>query len=173
MICKYCQHEISNTANFCEECGFSVNGKAGNNTSNMNPKRRTNLVSFILAVLIVLSAFVVVFKIGGTERALNGVWADENTFTYTFQDGVGTNTYSADSQTYTTKEAEFTWHITDDKNLIILWSDTSCTNYTWNPNYNSYKLSANEYNWYVKGNKLYLSTSASELGYNEYTRQAK
>ena len=181
MICKYCHHEISDTANFCEECGLSTKSDTIKGVDKVNPKRRTKWVSVIVAVLIVITAFISVFKFGGsTEKAIKGVWtgtaystnASEN-FTYTFLDGTGTSAYSGDNQNYNAKEAVFHWHITDEKDLVILWSSTSCTNYKWNPNYNSYKLSANEYNWYVKGDKLYLSTGSSELGYNEYTRQAK
>ena len=181
MICKYCHHEINDTANFCEECGLSTKSNATKDAGNVNPKRRTKWVSIIMAAIIIITALVSVIKInGGVKKAIRGVWTGtaitqnaNDTFTYTFLDGTGTNVYSGDNQNYNANERVFRWYITDDKELIILWSNTSCTNYNWNPNYNSYKLSANEYNWYVKGDRLYLSTSSSELGYNEYVRQAK
>ena len=65
---------------------------------------------------------------------------------------------------------EFDWYVTDDDDLIILWSNTNCTRYIWNPNYESYKLSSNEYSWYIKGDRLFLSSNASESGYYVYTK---
>ena len=178
MNCTYCGTENPDSAKFCNECAQPLTatqsgGKIG------SPKRRTVLIAVLLAVLAV--AFAVFFAItqisGSAEQKLKGTWVREDTaasatetVVYTFTSKCGTNTYNSQNLNQPAGEASFDWYITENNELILLWSNTSCIRYIWNPDYLSYNLSANEYNWCIKGDKLYLSSTASETGYYVYTK---
>lgn len=179
MTCTYCGAEIRDSAKFCSNCGQPLIETVSANVKSAQPKRRT--VAIALAIAIAVVVFTVCFALsqgpGSTEAQLKGTWVRENTETtqtetvaYTFTSKGGTNTYNSESLDQPPVEAPFDWYVTGDQELILLWSNTSCIRYIWNPDFDSYNLSANEYNWCVKGNKLYLSSSASPTGYYIYTR---
>ena len=182
MTCSYCGTENSENAKFCQECGQPLL-KTVNEYSNPNPavttKKRTLRLGLAAAVLLVV--FIVLFGFNffsqSRENRLKGTWQRDNSsldtnevFTYTFTSRGGTNAYSAEEQNHVNEQADFEWYITKDNDLILLWSNTSCTKYTWNADYNNYKLSSNEFNWYLKGNRLYLSSTAAPDGYYVYTK---
>ena len=180
MICKYCNCENNDSAKFCQECGLSLlETNAENSSAPMKPKSKTLLFGFLISLLVV--AFVVVFGFGlfgnSTENKLKGTWTRDSEgttaselITYSFTSKGGQNTYSADNQNNLAEKSEFDWYVTDDDDLIILWSNTNCTRYVWNPNYENYKLSSNEYSWFIEKDRLYLSSNASEDGYYVYTK---
>ena len=179
MNCTYCGTENNDNAKFCNECGQPLMEIISNEGKMSTPKRRTVKIAIVLAVLAVI--FAVLFGIsqfmGSTEAKLKGTWVRENSLTsstdtvvYTFTSKGGTNTYNSQNLNQPAGEAAFDWYITEDNELILLWSNTSCIRYIWNPDFDSYALSANEYNWCIKGDKLYLSSTASDTGYFVYTK---
>ena len=180
MICSYCGNANQEGAKFCAECGQPLIEMASGNNKVGAPKRRTVTIAAIIAVVVV--AFTVFFAVsqysGSTEAKLKGIWVRETeataasveTVVYTFTSKGGTNTYNSEDLKQPAVEAAFDWYITEDNELILLWSNTSCTRYIWNPDFGSYNLSSNEYNWCVKGDKLYLSSTASPTGYYVYTK---
>lgn len=179
MICKYCGCEISDNANFCESCGASTLETANNMGAKVSRRGRTLIIGIIAAITVVVIAAVSIFTMlsSSPENVIKGLWERDNTelnttdtITYSFTTKGGTNTYSTDNTGFNSSTADFAWHITDDNELIILWSNTSCTRYVWNPDFESYSLSPNEYNWYLKGDTLYLGTG-TELGYYTFIRQ--
>ncbi len=180
MLCKYCGCEISDNANFCQNCGTSTIETAMQNQGGKVGRRgKTLLIGIISAIIVVVICAVTIFTMFNTspQNVIKGLWKSDNSesnstdnITYLFTTKGGTNTYVTDKTGFNSSTADFTWHITDDNELILLWSDTSCTRYVWNPDFASYSLSPNEYNWYLKGDNLYLS-AATEQGYNIYTRQ--
>lgn len=180
MVCKYCGCEISDNANFCESCGASTIETAMQNQGGKVSRRgRTLIIGTVAAIVVIVIAAISIFTMlsSSPENAIKGLWKRDNTelnttddMTYTFTTKGGTNTYSTDNTGFNSSTADFTWHITDDNELILLWSNTSCTRYVWNPDFASYSHSPNEYNWYLKGDTLYLSAGA-ELGYYTFIRQ--
>ena len=180
MVCKFCGGELQENANFCSSCGAAVIETASSNGFNkMGRKGKTLRIGIIAALLVVAISAVFIFTVlsGSVQNKIKGTWLRDNsslnttdTVTYSFTTKGGTNTYTTDNTGFNSNIADFSWYITDDNELILLWSDTSCTRYVWNPDFNSYKLSPNEYNWYLAGDTLYLST-ANDLGYFTYIRQ--
>ena len=182
MICKYCNSENSDGAKFCNECGqplLDLVSTGTKKTSAMAIRRKTTIIGCILALLaVVVAVFLVVNLLkNNVESQIKGVWVRDNTgitstdtLVYTFTSKGGTNTLNSEKQSQVQGETEFDWYITEDNDLIILWSDISCTRYIWNPDFNSYTLSSNAYNWCIRGDKLYLSTPASEVGYYVFTK---
>lgn len=180
MVCKFCGGEINENANFCQSCGAAVIETASpNGNGRMGRKGKTLRIGIISAILVIAisAAFIFTVLTSSTQNRIKGTWLRDNTtlnttdtVTYSFNNKGGTNTYTTDSTGFNSNIADFSWHITDDNELIILWSNTSCTRYIWNPDFNSYTLSPNEFNWYLKGDTLYLST-ANEQGYFTYIRQ--
>ena len=180
MVCKYCGCEISDNANFCESCGASTIETANTSSnSKMGRRGKTLIIGIIAAIVVIVIAAVSIFTMfsSSPQNAIKGLWERDNaeldttdSITYTFTTKGGTNTYSTENKGFNSSTADFTWHITDDNELILLWSDTSCTRYVWNPDFASYSLSPNQYNWYLKGDTLYLSTG-TELGYFTFIRQ--
>ncbi len=179
MNCTYCGTENQESAKFCCECGQPLIERVQGEGKVGSPKRRTVLIAVLLAVLAIVFAvfFAVTQTVGSTEAKLKGTWvrdnfstSDTDTVVYTFTSKGGTNTYNSQNLNKPAGEAAFDWYVTEDNELILLWSNTSCIRYIWNPDFSSYNLSANEYNWCVKGDKLYLSSTASETGYYVYTK---
>ena len=177
MNCTYCGYENSDSARYCNNCGQPLIEAVEPNTKVHHPRRRTISIAVTIAIAVVV--FTVFFAVSqsSTDARLKGTWVRESTETaqaetiaYTFTSKGGTNTYNSEIPDQSPVAATFDWYITDDRQLILLWSNTSCSRYIWNPDFDSYTLSSNEYNWYVKGNKLYLSSSASPTGYYLYTR---
>ncbi len=179
MNCNYCGTANADSAKFCNECGQPLFDVVSSGNGTVKPRRKTVLIAAVLAVLAV--CFAVFFAVNqltnSPESQIKGVWVRNNsdssvtdTVVYTFTSKGGTNTYNSQNQNQPAGEAAFDWYITEDNELILLWSNTSCHRYIWNPDYNSYNLSANEYNWFVKGDKLYLSSTASQTGYYVYTK---
>lgn len=180
MVCKRCGCEISDNANFCESCGAStIETGMQSQGGKVSRRGKTLIIGVVAAIIVVVVAALSIFTTlnSSPENAIKGLWERDNValettdnMTYTFTTKGGTNTYSTDNKGFNSSTADFTWHITDDNELILLWSDTSCTRYVWNPDFESYSLSPNEYNWYLKGDTLYLSTG-TELGYYTFIRQ--
>lgn len=180
MVCKRCGCEISDNANFCESCGAStIETGMQSQGGKVSRRGKTLIIGVVAAIIVVVVAALSIFTMlnSSPENAIKGLWERDNValettdnMTYTFTTKGGTNTYSTDNKGFNSSTADFTWHITDDNELILLWSDTSCTRYVWNPDFESYSLSPNEYNWYLKGDTLYLSTG-TELGYYTFIRQ--
>lgn len=179
MVCTYCGTQNKDSANFCCECGQPLIEIADRGGKVEAPKRRTFTIASVIALVVV--AFTVFFAVsqysGSTESKLKGTWVRESvdtavteTVVYTFTSKGGTNTYNSEELKQPAGEAAFDWYITEDNELILLWSNTSCIRYIWNPDFGSYNLSSNEYNWCVKGDKLYLSSTASPTGYYVYTK---
>lgn len=181
MVCKYCGDELQQNINFCPNCGTSVI-----DTTNLQPKRQQKMsrgktirVGIILAIAVIIAAaiFILTAVLGTPQNKIKGTWVRDNsalntsdTVTYLFTNEGGTTTYSTDATGFASNAADFSWYITEDKDLIILWSNTSCTRYVWNSDYMSYALSPNEFNWCISGDTLYLSGS-TELGYFTYTKE--
>ena len=179
MNCTYCGTENNEGAKYCNECGQPLMEMVSNIGKTESPKRRTVAIAIVLAILaIVFAVFFAVSQFAGTtESKLKGTWVRDNSATtatdtvvYTFTSKGGTNTYNSQNLNQPAGEAAFDWYVTEDNELILLWSNTSCIRYIWNPDFTSYNLSSNEYNWCVKGDKLYLSSTASETGYYVYTK---
>lgn len=179
MNCTYCGTENQENSKFCNECGQPLTDMVSQNKNMGSPKRRTVAIAVVLAVVAVV--FAVVFSVyllsGSTEDRLKGTWVRDNSLTgatdtvvYTFTKKGGTNTYNSQNLTQPAGEASFDWYVTEDNELILLWSNTSCVRYIWNPDFSSYGLSTNEYDWCLKGDKLYLSSTSSDTGYHVYTR---
>ena len=179
MVCNCCGTQNNDSAKFCCECGQPLIEIADRGGKVGTPKRRTVTIAGIIAVVVV--AFTVFFAVtqnsGSTESKLKGTWVRESTdaaitetVVYTFTSKGGTNTYNSENLKQPAGEAPFDWYVTEDNELILLWSNTSCIRYIWNPDFDSYNLSSNEYNWCVKGDKLYLSSTASPTGYYVYTK---
>ena len=180
MICGYCNKENNENAKFCQECGQPLlEVSVEKSSAPIKPKSKTLILGIIASLLVIAFVFSFAFNYfsGSTENKLKGTWtrdisgaAGAELITFSFTSKGGTNTYSTEDQNFISEKSEFDWYVTDDDDLIILWSNTNCTRYIWNPNYESYKLSSNEYSWYIKGDRLFLSSNASESGYYVYTK---
>ncbi len=182
MICKYCNSQISDDAKFCSECGLAQaeNAQLTPETGKIRPKGKTlRIAAVIAALLLVFAAFFAVNYFTNTARnSLKGSWQREaesttgaEVITYVFNSENGQSIYAQSSAANAAESVGFEWFVTDDKELIILWSNTTCTRYVWNPDISNYNMSANEYNWYVKGGKLYIGSSTEMQGYIVYTKQ--
>lgn len=181
MNCKYCGAEITENSKFCSECGMpqAEDERIETKAKNVRPKGKTLRAAALIAALIVIFALFFSFNyFSNPSNKLKGVWqrsGEESkasaTASYSFTLRNGDSVFSQNSENGSQETATFEWCITDDNELIILWSSTSCTKYAWNPNLNNYSLSPNEYSWYLKGNKLYLSSSSADSGYYTYVKQ--
>lgn len=179
MNCKYCNADNSDNAKFCQQCGQSfMDITAPQTKTSLRPTGKTLKIGVILAVVAVILAIAFGINMFSNSPAnkIRGTWIRDNTdlgteeqITYTFTSKGGTNSKGPETQNYT-EAAAFDWYVTDDNDLIILWSSTSCTKYIWNPDYNNYNLSPNDYSWYIKGNNLYLSSPSSQTGYYIYSK---
>ena len=180
MVCKFCGGELHENSNFCHACGTAIIETASPNDLNkMGRKGKTLRIGIISAILVIAisAAFIFTVLTSSMQNQIKGTWLRDNTslntadtVTYSFNNKGGTNTYTTDNTGFNSNIADFSWYISDDNELILLWSNTSCTRYIWNPDFNSYTLSPNEFNWYLKGDTLYLS-AANEQGYFTYIRQ--
>jgi len=179
MNCNYCGAENPDTARFCCECGQSLIESAPTPAKVNAPKRRTTVIAIILAIAV--AAFTISFALfqgsDSLESKVKGTWVRESTdpaqtetVVYTFTSKGGTNTYNSENLSQPAVEAPFDWYVSEEGELILLWSSTSCIRYIWNPDFKSYSLSSNEYDWCVKGDKLYLSSPSSPTGYYVYVK---
>ncbi len=180
MNCKYCNADVTENSKFCNECGQSL-FETPSRKSSSKPQGKTIMIGIISAIVVVIFAivFACISIFGSLENRLERTWsryASETELSgqvlYTFTADGGT-TYTTDpSATTITDNAndEFEWYITDDNELILLLDTGSYKKYLWNPDYANYYLTNNISSyWYLKGNKLYLSNTASPTGYYEYT----
>lgn len=179
MLCKYCGQNNPDGAIFCNTCGIPLSDEEIDREMHIKKIRKTISIITVTALIIIAVAIYGVMSLSGIERKIIGTWATElkdsdvaDTVTYAFSDGTGSNFHSTKDASQSPKQSDFSWNILDDKTLVIFWSSTSCTKYIWNPNLNNYLLSSNEYNWYISGNTLYLSSTSSEDGYQVFKRQA-
>jgi len=179
MTCKHCNSEMPQNAKFCNECGQPTIGTPDMSTSKNGAHRPRSLkIGIALAVVAVIFVCIFAINVFGNSPAnrIKGIWTRETStltaseqLVYYFTSKGGTLSKSPEKENYT-DVAEFEWYVTDDEDLIILWSSTSCNKYTWNPDYQNYNLSPNESNWCIKGDKLYLSSPTAENGYYVYTK---
>lgn len=182
VVCKYCRTEIPNNSKFCPECGAPVKQTAYDNVKTPSAARKSATIKIGIAIgLVIIATFTVLFFnifSSSADKNIKGTWLRDNkelntkeTITYTFTSKGGTASYSTEKQNYVSEESPFEWYITENNDLIILWSSTNCTKYTWNTDYTNYSLSTYPYSWCIKGNVLYLSSTASGNGYYTFNRQ--
>lgn len=180
MICKFCKATVPDKSKYCSECGALLANDNCQKAPALTRKRNTIKIGVTLGILIIIASLALVFNIFGDSadkkiigtwvRSSDGVYSDE-TITYIFNATGGEASYNRESQNYVSETSPFEWYITEQKDLIVLWSSTNCTKYTWNTDYTNYSLSTNPYSWYVKGDVLYLSSTAAEGGYYIFNRQ--
>lgn len=181
MVCKHCNNENLDNAKFCNECGSPLFETAdnGKKAPAIKVRRKTTIIGCVLALIAVIFATLWVISLtkSDTDSMLKGTWIRDNTgittndtVVYNFTSKGGTNILNSEKQGQPNGETSFDWYVTEDNDLILLWSDTSCNRYVWNPDYKSYILSPNTFNWYVTNDKLYLSAPNSPTGYYLFTK---